>query len=103
MVLAGPRMIRGTVTAEHEAVIRIAVRGTRGRRIELDAVVDTGFTGHLTLPLEIVKRLGLVFAGPTEATLGDGSHAAFSVYEAEVLWQGSRHPIGVLAADGGPL
>ena len=42
-------MIAGVVTADHEAIIRLAVRGPTGLEQEIEAVVDTGFDGWLKL------------------------------------------------------
>ena len=38
-------MMSGVVTAEREAVLKLEVRDNRGGRVEVDAVIDTGFTG----------------------------------------------------------
>ena len=43
-------MIRGTVNAQGEAVVRLRVRGPSGAEQDVDAVIDTGFTASLTLP-----------------------------------------------------
>ena len=43
-------MITGTVTAEREAVINLQVCDTSGQQYSIEAVIDTGFTGALTLP-----------------------------------------------------
>jgi hypothetical protein len=36
-------MIRGIVTSQLEPLIRLAVLGRRGKRLNIDAVIDTGF------------------------------------------------------------
>ncbi len=43
-------MIEGFVNANLEAVITIPLRGPTGQTREIDAVIDTGFNGYLTLP-----------------------------------------------------
>ena len=43
-------MIEGVVNAAYEAVIRLSLRGPSGQAREIDAVIDTGFNGFLTLP-----------------------------------------------------
>jgi len=48
----------GTVRAR-EARIRINVRGPSGRRKHIEAVIDTGFTGWLTLPASVISAPGL--------------------------------------------
>jgi predicted aspartyl protease len=40
-------MITGAVTADREAVIRLAVRGPAGQQQQIEAVVDTGFKAAL--------------------------------------------------------
>lgn len=52
-------MIYGAVSARLEAVVPVRVRGPRGAILDLDAVVDTGFTASLTLPSTAVVALGL--------------------------------------------
>ena len=43
-------MIRGEVTPNREAVISIVVFSEAGSKEQLKAVLDTGFTGYLTMP-----------------------------------------------------
>ena len=63
-------MITGHVTSAREAIIRIAVRGAGAREETIDAIIDTGFDGFLTLPASFVSHLALPFAGATKAALG---------------------------------
>jgi predicted aspartyl protease len=53
-------MITGMVKYD-EGRIRIKVRGFRGREREVEAVIDTGYTGSLTLPSVLISPLGLRF------------------------------------------
>ena len=50
---------RGAVNTRLEAVMRLRVRGPKGDELEIAAVVDTGYTGSLTLPADVVRSLGL--------------------------------------------
>ena len=54
-------MITGHVTAYREALISLNVGGPRNQKREIDAVVDTGFNGFLTLPASIIQELDLVW------------------------------------------
>ena len=65
-------MIQGVVNSVYEAVITLSVQGPEGQAREVDAVVDTGFTGFLTLPPALVAELGLPFETTGHATLADG-------------------------------
>jgi clan AA aspartic protease len=54
----------------------------------VETVIDTGFTGSVTLPLSLITSLGLPRAGWGKAILADGSRIAFDLYEATVIWDG---------------
>ena len=43
-------MIQGAVNAAYEAVIPLTVQGPAGQTQDIEAVIDTGFSGFLTLP-----------------------------------------------------
>lgn len=96
-------MMTGRVTARREATIRLTVTGADQRRHEVEAVLDTGFNGFLTLPSHLVHALRLPLVGNRRTTLGDGSIVVLDLYLATVLWHEHEREILVLQADGGPL
>jgi clan AA aspartic protease len=96
-------MITGRVSARLEATVGISVRSHRGTDRVIEAVVDTGFSGFLTLPPNLVAALGLRFHKRGEAVLGDGSTTVFDTYEAIVLWNGHPRRISIDEADTDPL
>jgi len=63
----------------------------------VEAVVDSGFTGSLTLPAATVTALGLARQSGGSATLADGSSRPFDIYAAEVEWDGVWRAILVSA------
>lgn len=65
-------MIEGTGNAFYEPVVPLALRGSTGQTLEVEAVVDTGYNGLLTLPPPVVTALGLPHRGYGEASLADG-------------------------------
>ena len=87
---------RGAVNGRLEAVIALRVRGPAGVEVEVSAVVDTGYTGSLTLPAAVTSSLGLEQRSGGRAVLADGSVRRFDTYAAEVLWGGSW--VGVVAS-----
>lgn len=94
----------GVVTATGEAVLEVDVIGSlEDRREHIEAIVDTGFTGHLTLRPGIVERLALPVIGSAESILADGSIAIEDVCLARVVWHGTPHPVRALVADAAPL
>lgn len=96
-------MIVGEVTAFREAVVPLEVRGEDSRSALLDAVLDTGFTGDLTLPQATITALGLPYYTTIETMLGDGSIVLTDVYEATVLWEDNERIIEAHEAETDPL
>jgi len=64
-----------------EARNRLIVRGPRGCKREVYAVVDTGFTASLSLPPKMITALGLHWQSFDRGILADGSETLFDVYE----------------------
>src|SRR6266404_2781349 len=95
-------MITGAVNAD-EARIRLMVKGRRGREEEIETVIDSGFTGALTLPPALITRLGLRWRSVDRATLADGSTCVFQVYVGQLLWDSKVRTILVAEADTDPL
>lgn len=96
-------MIIGTVNADGEAVIPIALLNAHGREQALDAIIDTGFSGYLTLPQALVDELDLPWQTRTNAVLGDGSFHELNVFAATVLWDGHVYIAETVSADVQPL
>jgi clan AA aspartic protease len=96
-------VIRGAVDASHEAVIELTIGGSDPRSVRLPFVVDTGFSGGITLPSEIVADLELRPRGSGRAWLGDGSLAQFAIFEAFVDWEGTSRRVRVEVAETTPL
>ena len=96
-------MIAGAVNAAHEAVVTLAVSGPAGQTAEIEAVVDTGFTGFLTVTPALAAELDLDFRGTGRATLADGSEATFDTHSIAVLWDGLTRYVEADAADTTPL
>ena len=96
-------MIEGVVNAAYEPVVTLGVQGPSGQSQEIEAVIDTGFTGFLTVTPALAKELGLALEGTSRATLADGSEVTFDVYDVAVLWDGQPRYVLADAADTTPL
>ncbi len=96
-------MIHGAVNAALEAVLPLTVQGADGRAQEVEAVIDTGFSGFLTLPSALVTAFGLEFDGVGWGVLADGTEASFDMYDATLLWDGQARSVYVYAAETTPL
>jgi clan AA aspartic protease len=96
-------MMQGIVDQNCEATIRLVVSNTNKQTQVIDAVLDTGFTGFLTLPLTILTALNLQAYSREEGTLGDGSTCIFDVYSGFVIWDGEFRRIDINASEASPL
>lgn len=96
-------MMNGIVNQNCEATIRLVVSNESKQRRAIDAVIDTGFTGFLTLPLIVINNLDLRLYSREEGILGDGSTCIFDVYSGLVIWDGEYRYIDVNAAETDPL
>jgi len=96
-------MITGVVTSDRQAVIQLTVRGSTGQDQEIEAIIDTGFDGWLSLPSSLIVSLGLVWRQRGRALLADGNESIFDIYEGTVVWDGQARRIPVHEADTIPL
>ena len=96
-------MMQGVVNRSCEAILPLVISNESRQTQLIDAVIDTGYTGFLSLPHEIIFLLNLPWTGIDRGTLSDGSEAIFEVYAAKVIWDGEYRHIPVNAAEVDPL
>lgn len=73
--------MKGIVTDTHTAIVEIELQGQYGSRRSVQAVVDTGFSEGLSLPLALLLDLGLFKTGEDYLRLANGELAVIDVYE----------------------
>ena len=61
-------------------------KGPEGQTQDIEAVIDTGYSGFLTLPAALVTELGLPFAYIGRALLANDDEVTFEVHDVTVLW-----------------
>lgn len=96
-------MIEGVVNATREPVVTLAVQGPSGRTTAIEAVIDTGFTGFLTVTPALARELELDLRGINRAILADGSEVTFPSYVVVVFWDGHPRYVEADSADTTPL
>ena len=96
-------MIVGQVNRNREAVVALTLRDASGQDHVIDAVIDTGFNGSLTLSAHAVGLLELDWHGREQGTLADGSIGYFEIYAARIIWDGHERLVETAVAEGSPL
>src|SRR5262249_34231316 len=86
-----------------DARIPLEVHGRRGSKREIEAVIDTGYTAFLCLPLALVSALDLRLKGYGRGPLADGTECQFARYFTKVFWDGRIREIVVDEVDTEPL
>jgi clan AA aspartic protease len=95
-------MMHGIVNQSCEAILPVVVKNDPKRKL-FDAVIDTGFSGFLTLPASIISELDLTWKGRDLATLGDGTSCIFDVYIAIIIWDGEYCTVDINESETNPL
>lgn len=91
----------GSVDGSGRALVRVRLRNpTATMETELDAWIDTGFTGELVLPQHNVNSLGLPLGPSVMARLADGSDMQLDTYTCLIEWFDEWRRIEVVANDG---
>ena len=96
-------MIRGSVTFILEPAVESLVRKPGGVGTLISFVVDTGYTGTLTLRPDLIRLLDLKAVGGGTATLADGSRIRHGIYEVEEDWDGHARLVLADEADTDPV
>jgi len=95
-------MMQGRVNQNCEAILSVVIRNIDILK-SVDAAIDTGFSGFLTLPLGIIAELDLTWKGRDVATLSDGTSCIFEVYIASIIWDGEYRAIDINESETVPL
>jgi clan AA aspartic protease len=96
-------MIYGVVNLRREATLPLVVGNINKQQKVVDTVIDTGFSGFLSLPSSIITSLDLPWSASDIVTLGDGSETLFDLYTANVIWDGQYREIYIAESETEPL
>jgi clan AA aspartic protease len=95
-------MIVGLVNDVLQPRIRLDLQGL-GARQQVEAIIDTGFNGFLTLPASLIAEMKLPWLYRHHGELADGSIQIFDVHEATIVWNGMPRSVEAEAIDSNPL
>ena len=78
-------MIIGTVSSNREPTIMLEIRGYEGAHHPSEAIIDTGYTGYLTLPTMLIHSLELPWRQRGRALLANGEESIFDIHKGEMF------------------
>ena len=103
-------MIRGKVHSKEDAltgaplvVVSVASVVEPAQSLDVEALLDTGFTAYLTLPSKTISELGLPRLGTRSARLANGEIEEFEVYVGLIFWNGRGRNLPIMVSDSEPL
>lgn len=88
--------IQGKVSAAREPVVVLRAFPTKRK---FSVIIDTGFSGELCLPTNVIRTLGFERVGRETYTLANGEPVHADVHKAEILWFNLRRSVEVIALD----
>lgn len=95
-------MINGRIS-EGKATIPVIFRLPSQPDFSVNFVIDSGFNGYLTLPIQAVNLMNLPLYSSITARLADGSETVLSVHLATIIWDDVEKVVPVLASGSKPL
>src|SRR5579862_5863711 len=94
--------MEGAVSRSLEPTVRLKLIGANSYEVEIDALIDTGFNGYLTLTPSLIASLGWPFEQEERAELGDGSDKALPIYRGIVMWEDNPRLISAVVTESTP-
>ncbi len=91
------------IVSGNRVMVRVRVLDADGIYVDFDAVMDTGFSGFMTLPSQAIQSLKLSWINRTYVYLAGYRPAEVDVFAATVLWHGEPIEIEVIEMDDDPL
>lgn len=95
--------MQGIVNESLSAMISLDLIASVSRRIVIEAVVDTGFNGCLTLPRALIESLNLDRIGEVIVTLANGNEEICALHVGSILWNGELRAVEIESAETDPL
>jgi clan AA aspartic protease len=90
--------ITGNIDGTNQLWTKLDVIGMNGNS-KIDAIIDTGFTGELQLPIKTAVQIGLTLAGTGRAILADGSKIDQLLFSGTIVWGTTTKDVTISIAD----
>ena len=96
-------MINGRVSVELDLLVTVEVGRVQETFQPVEVVVDTGFSGELALPSELIQSLGLEYIDDVRVVMADRQTRWVGTYDGAVSWHGEPMSVIVLDMESDPL
>ena len=104
-MISGRVQPHGQTPRTGKPIIRVEVANavTPAAVLSVEFLVDTGFTGYLTLTPTNVRDLELPYTRNRRVRLADGSTRSLAMRVAQVDWDGQMRSVPVFESESQPL
>jgi clan AA aspartic protease len=94
-------MLHGYLREDVQAVVAFDLTCRDGSRFSVQAVIDTGFNGQVSLSRRIAHSLALALTveGTIEVELASGTVVEEQVYSGDIHFDGQRLPVEIILTD----
>lgn len=96
-------MMEGRVVEAREVVVPLVSVDSSGQPWEIDATIDTGFNGWLTLPAEAIRQIGCEWVRDDVALLAGHHPVVCEYYRDALFWHGKLRNVEVVQLEHEPL
>ena len=96
-------MVSGRVDADLQIWVPIELVDICGTSHSTEAVLDTGFDGSLSLPRELINRLGWEPELPVVVMMANGERTAWDTWDGVVIWHTRVRDVLVFEVEQHPL
>ena len=92
--------MKGYVDEFGQPKIEITLIGER-KRLKTEAVIDTGFNGEISIPVNIAIELGLKLIALEKVELADGSQRNEMVFSGKIFWEKLERDVNIFVTNAG--
>lgn len=82
--------------------ISILIHWSGGEDLEVEALMDSGFSGEIALPMSVVEDLELEYAQGRIVVLADGCYHQIETFKGSVFFADEWHDVIVYSTGGNP-
>lgn len=94
-------MMEGKVNAILKPFLPLSLIAPDGTEFPVEVMVDTAFSGEVSLPLETIKQMGLKYEYDDVYVVGSNEEHSFSFYKgAQAYWHEKDVEVLVMEAEG---